>query len=77
MITTVTTVTAVATMGIAEALGIAAAVSLIVFLTAKELVGATHSSSSLRIAKFANVGIVPLIIAFAVILATQIFGLPA
>jgi len=54
-------------------LGIAAAVSLIVFLTAKELAGATHSNSSLRIAKFANIGILPLAIAFAAAIAVKFF----
>jgi len=73
----ITSITAMGATGLTAALGIAAVVSLIVFLTAKELAGTTSSGSPRRIAKFVNVGIVPLIIAFAVILATQIFGLPA
>jgi len=79
MITTSTTaiITSITTMGatgLTVALSIAAVVSLIVFLTAKELAGTTSSGSPWRIARFVNVGIVPLIIVFAVILATQIFG---
>ncbi len=69
---TVTTVTAIAAMGLTAAISIAAVISLIAFLTTKEVAGATHSSSHLRIAKFVNVGIVPLIIAFAVIVIVKI-----
>lgn len=42
------------------------------FLITKELAGATSSSLSLRIAKFASVGILPLIMAFAVIVVMKI-----
>jgi len=61
-----------AAMGLTVAIGAAAVVSLIIFLTTKELASATHSNSSLRVAKFINVGILPLAIAFAAILITQI-----
>ena len=73
----ITSITSMATIGLTATLGVAAVVSLIVFLTAKELAGTTSSGSPLRIARFVNVGIFPLVIAFAVIVATQIFGLPA
>ena len=69
MITTVTTVTA---MGFAAAISIAAIVSLIVFLTCKELAGASGSGTFLRIAKFVNVAILPLVMAFAVMVAVKI-----
>jgi hypothetical protein len=59
-------------MSVPVALGIAAAVCLAVFLATKELASSTRSGPSLRIAKFVNVGIVPLAIAFAVIAATKI-----
>ena len=72
---TITTVTTMATMGLTVAIGAAAVVSLVIFLTTKELASTTHSNSSLRVAKFINVGILPLAIAFAAILITKIVGI--
>ena len=71
---TVTTVTTMAAMGLTVAIGAAAVVCLVIFLTTKELASTTHSnsSSSLRVAKFINVGILPLAIAFGAILITKI-----
>ncbi len=73
-ITTVTTVTTIAVAGLTAAISIAAVVSLVAFLTTKELAGTGHFRSSLRIAKFVNIGILPLAIAFAVIVAVKILG---
>lgn len=72
MITTVTTVTTVSAIGFPVALGIAAVVCLAVFLTVRELAGATHSASSVKITRSVNIGIVPLALAFAVIVAAKI-----
>ena len=74
---TTTTVTAIAAMGFSTAIGIAAAIMLVVFLAAKQLAGAGNSGSSLRIARFLNVSLLPLGIAFAVIVAVKIAGLLA
>ena len=71
-VTTVTTVTAIAAMGLTAAVGIAGVVSLIALLTSKELAGAGNSGFSMRLARFLRIGIVPLIIAFAVIVAVKI-----
>ena len=71
-VTTVTTVTTIATLGITAAISIAAVTTLIAFLTTRELASASNSRFHLRIAKFASVGILPLIIAFAVIVAVKI-----
>ena len=71
-VTTVTTVTTIAALGLAAAISIAAVVSLIILLIAKELAGAKGSGIPLRIARFASVGIVPLAIAFAVIVAVNV-----
>ena len=73
-VTTVTTVTTIAVMGLTAAISIAAVVSLVAFLTTKELASAGHFRSSTRVAKFVNVGILPLAIAFAVIVAIKILG---
>jgi len=59
MITTVTTVTTVTTIA---ALGLAGAISI----------GASSSGFSLRIAKFVSVGILPLVMVFAVIVTMKI-----
>jgi len=71
-VTTVTTVTTMAALGLAAAISIACVVTLILFLTTKELAGTSSSGTSLRIAKFINVGILPLVLAFAVIVGVKI-----
>ena len=70
--TTVTTVTSVAAMGFVATLGIVAIGSLLVFLVAKELAAASSSGSSIRIAKFADVGIWPLTIVLGVLVGIKI-----
>jgi len=75
MITTVTTIssiTTVAGMGLATALSAVATISLIAFLTTRELLsaGATHSSQ--RAGRFMSVGIIPLLLVFAAVVAAAI-----
>ncbi len=76
-VTTVTTVTTIVALGLTGVISIAAVVLLMLFLTTKELAGAGSSGFSLRIAKFASVGILPLVMAFAVIVAMKIVEVPA
>lgn len=71
-VTTTTTVTTVMAMGLTPAVSIAAVVSLIFFLTARELVSAGGSITSSRIARFFGISILPLVMAFAVIVAVKI-----
>lgn len=71
-VTTVTTVTTITAMGLTATVSIAAIVSLIVFLASKELAGASRSTSLLRVAKFVNIAILPLVMAFAVIVCVKI-----
>ena len=59
-------------MGLTAVIGIVAIVSLIAFLVLKELVSANSSGSSLRIGKFVNVGIWPLVIVFGVFITIRI-----
>jgi hypothetical protein len=68
----ITTVTTIATLGLTGAISIAAVVLLMLFLTTKELAGAGNLGFSLRIAKFASVGILPLAMAFAVVVFLKI-----
>lgn len=69
---TVTTVTMIAAMGLTATITVAALVTLIAFLTTKEVSGAVHSSARVRIARFVNVGIVPLAIVFVCLLVVAI-----
>lgn len=69
---TITTVTTVTAMGLTAAVSIAAVASLIFFLTIKELANARGSGISSRIARFFNLGILPLMMAFAVIIVIKI-----
>ena len=69
---TITTVTAIAAIGLTAVVSIVAVVSLICFLTTKELASAGSSSTSLRISRFVSIGILPLVMAFAVIVAVKI-----
>ena len=64
--TTVTTVTAIAAMGLTATLGVAAAILLIFFLSTREISSTTGRQASLRLARFVSIGIVPLLLAFAV-----------
>ena len=69
-ITTITTVTAIVGFGVA--LGVVAVVALIGLLGAKELTSVSASSTHRFLAKSLDVGIVPLGIAFAVIVAVKV-----
>lgn len=71
-VTTVTTVSTIAAMGLTAAISIAAIITLIGFLVTKELVAASYSNSQRRIARFLGVGILPLIIVFAVVVAVKV-----
>ena len=75
MITTVTaisSITAVSGMGIATALSVVATISLIAFLTTRELLSASATHSSQRAGRFISVGIVPLLLVFAAVVAAAI-----
>ncbi len=70
--TTVTTVTAIAAMGLTATLSLAATILLIFFLSTREMAAAKGSGTSLRISRFLSIGIVPLLMTFAVIIIIQI-----
>ncbi len=77
--TTVTsTVTSVTTMlDFGMILGLVAVIALAVFLCVKELAAASENSSLRTLAKFLDVGITPLIIAFAVIVVVTMMKILA
>ena len=70
--TTVTTVSTIAAMGLTAAISMAAIVTLIGFLSTRELAVASHSRPQQHIARFLSVGIIPLIMVFAVIVIVKI-----
>ena len=69
---TVTTMTAIAALGLTAAMSIATIVTLISFLSVKELAGASRSITLRLTARFLNVGIIPIIMAFAVIIVVKV-----
>ena len=70
---TITTITTVTTMiGFGTAVGLAVVITLIAFLGTKELAIASQGGSQRLLAKSLDVGIVPLIIAFAMIATMEI-----
>jgi hypothetical protein len=74
---TTTTTTTVMAMGLTAAISIAAVASLIIFLTARELVSASDSITATRIARFFGIGILPLAMTFVVIVVVKIAGMMA
>ena len=75
MISTVTTstVTTITTMiGFGMALGLVAVIVLIAFLVVRELATASESGRHRLLAKSLEIGIVPLIIAFVMIVAMKV-----
>jgi len=73
----INTISTSALTGLLASTSIAAVVSLIFFLITRQLANANGSGTSLRIARFFNVGIVPLVTAFAIIVALKIAELIA
>ena len=70
---TITTVTTVTTMiGFGLALGLVAIIALVAFLCAKELTAAGGSRTSRFLARSLDVGIVPLAIAFSIIVVMKV-----
>lgn len=68
--TTVTTVTMV--MGLGAALGVVGVITLIAFLATKELATAANGPRHKFLARCLNVGIVPLAMVFATIVAFKV-----
>ena len=77
-ITTITTITTTTTMIVfGVGLGVVATIALIISLSAKELATAHNGSSPRLLAKSIDVGIVPLAIAFALIVVFEFMAILA
>ncbi len=74
-VTMVSTVTTVAALGISTIINVIAVIALLVFLLTRELAGTSNSRRTLRIALYASIGTLPLIVAFAVIVMVKIIEL--
>ena len=71
-VSTITTVSTIAALGLTATISIVAAIALIVFLSSRELASASGGSTSMRVGKYLSVGIIPLLMAFAVFVGVQI-----
>ncbi len=69
---TISTVTTVTAVGFAASLSIFGAILLIGFLATKELVGASRGERQKYLSKAANIAIIPLVMAFIVIVGLKI-----
>ena len=73
MTTTVTTVTisTVTVIGVAAALGLITTLTLIALLISKEIATAVPGERGVRWSRTLNIGVVPLLVAFAVIVGVK------
>jgi len=69
---TVSTVTTVAALGLMGTLGIVVSIVLVSFLATKELASSSEGPRHRLIARSLDIGIIPLIMAFAVIVVMKI-----
>ena len=76
-VSTVTTVSTIAAMGLTAVFSGLAIAALIFFLVTKELASASSSGSAVRIARYSSVAIMPLLVAFAVIMAVKVVAILA
>ena len=74
MVSTVTTstVTTVTTIGFGVAMGLVAIIALLAFLFIRELATASKSTNHRFLARSLDIGIVPLLIAFAMIVVMKV-----
>lgn len=73
--TTATATTAVTSAATWATLGVVAVVLLIVLLITKELASASDNPRAQRLARFVNVGVVPLGFAFITIVVTRVMAI--
>ena len=71
-VTTITTITTIVELGLSTAISLACVATLIFFLTTKELASTRRSDTYIRIARFINIGFLPLVLIFVVIVAVKI-----
>ena len=71
-VTTVTTVSTIVAMGLTAAISVVALIALIGLLTTRELASVSYSTPRQRIAKFLNIGILPLIMVFTLVVVMKV-----
>ncbi len=68
---TTTTVSTVADMGLTSAVGLALTLALVALLVGKEIASVAPGAAGVRWRRTLNVGLIPLLLAFAVIVAVK------
>jgi hypothetical protein len=76
-ISTVTTVTTAAAVGLTAVVSGIVIVGLIAFLATKELASASSSGTALRVARYLGIAIIPMLMAFAVIMTVKVIDILA
>jgi hypothetical protein len=74
---TISTVTSIAVAGFGVALGVVCVIALIALLTTKELASAGESGSSKFIARFCDIGILPLVVTFGITVIIKVVDILA
>ena len=74
---TVTTISAVTGMGLTTVIAVIVIVALMVLLTSRELATTINSTSSQHVARFSSIGILPLLMIFAVTVSMKIAAILA
>jgi len=69
---TVSTITTIAALGLAAGIGVFVILLLIGLLASKELLGASSNAKGKLLARYLNISIIPLLIAFAVIVGLKV-----
>ena len=72
-VSTVTSVTVMAAMGLTAAFSICAGALLVMLMTTRQMAGVSTGIYSSRLARFTIIGITPLLIGFGIILAVRFF----
>jgi|WetSurMetagenome_2_1015567.scaffolds.fasta_scaffold1491205_1 hypothetical protein len=69
---TISTISTVTAMGLTVGLGVVCVFALIALLTTKELASAGQTGNSKLIAKFCDIGILPLVVAFGITVVVKV-----
>ncbi len=69
---TISTISSITAMGFTVALGVVCVLALITLLTTKELATAGQSGNSKLIARFCDIGILPLVVAFGITVIVKV-----
>ena len=69
---TISTISTVTAMGLTVGLGVVCVLALIALLTTKELASAGQTGNSKLVARFCDIGILPLVVAFGITVVVKV-----